>query len=118
MEHPLRLFYLPNEGTEGDQIGPRRAFERALSEGKLGAYQAYSYLVRDKALGDHRRALEDLLNAAREFAPEVIFVQHMNNTYPADSVFFSSSRRSQVSQRLWCGKVTLTDGSSSRWIRH
>lgn len=87
MKHALRLFYLPNEGTEGDQVGPRRAFERALAEGNLSAYQAYSYLVRDKALGDHRLALEELLNTAREFAPDVIFVQHMNDKYPVDQTY-------------------------------
>ncbi|WP_026177533.1 glycosyltransferase family protein [Thiobacillus denitrificans] len=100
MKHSLRLFYLPNEGTEGDQVGPRRAFERALAEGKLGAYQAYSYLVRDKALGGHRRALEDLLNAAREFSPDVIFVQHMNNTYPADPVFFQKLKATPSKPKL------------------
>lgn len=88
MKHALRLLYLPNEGNEGDQIGPRRAFERELKEGRLSAYRAYSYLVRDKALGDHRLALEELLNVVREFAPDVIFVQHMNDTYPADQDFF------------------------------
>lgn len=87
MKHGLRLFYLPNEGTEGDQIGPRHAFERALAEGALSAYQAYSYLVRDKALGDHRLALEELLNAVREFAPDVIFVQHMTDVYRVDRAY-------------------------------
>ncbi len=87
MNHALRLLYLPNEGAEGDQVGPRRAFERALSGGRLGAYQAYSYLVRDKVLGDHRLALEELLNTARAFAPDVIFIQHMNGTYPADRAY-------------------------------
>lgn len=87
MKHALRLLYLPNEGKEGDQVGPRRAFERALSEGQLSAYQAYSYLVRDNALGNHRAALEELLNTAREFAPDVIFVQHMTDTYRVDLNF-------------------------------
>lgn len=87
MNHALRLLYLPNEGAEGDQVGPRRAFERALSGGRLGAYQAYSYLVRDKVLGDHRLALEELLNTARAFAPDVIFIQHMNGTYAADRAY-------------------------------
>lgn len=87
MKLALRLLYLPNEGTEGDQVGPRRAFERFHAEGSLGAYQAYSYLVRGKALGNHRAALEELLNTAREFAPDVIFVQHMTDTYRVDRNF-------------------------------
>lgn len=89
MKHGLRLLYLPNEGSEGDQVGPRRAFERAFSEGNLSAYQAYSYLVRAKALGNHRAALEDLLSAAREFAPDVIFVQHMTDSYRVDLDFLN-----------------------------
>jgi len=87
MKPALRLLYLPNEGTVGDQVGPRRAFERFLAEGRLGAYQAYSYLVRAKALGDHRAALDELLSAAREFAPDVIFVQHMTDAYPVDQAY-------------------------------
>lgn len=83
----LRLLYLPNEGTEGDQIGPRRAFERIHAEGDLSAYQAYSYLVRAKSLGSHRAALAELLNTARGFAPDVIFVQHMTDAYPVDRLF-------------------------------
>lgn len=84
MNRGLRLLYLPNEGTEGDQIGPRRAFERFNEEGTLSAYRAYSYLVRAQALGNHRQALEELLNTAREFSPDVIFVQHMTDGYPVD----------------------------------
>jgi len=87
MKPALRLLYLPNEGAEGDQVGPRRAFERFHAEGRLGAYQAYSFLVRAKALGDHRTALDELLNTAREFAPDVIFVQHMTEAYPVDQAY-------------------------------
>ena len=87
MKKPLRLFYLPNEGVEGDQVGPRLAFEHAAAKGQLGAYQVYSYLVRDKAIGDHARAKQELLDVARAFGPDVIFVQHMNASYPVDDAF-------------------------------
>lgn len=100
MKRALRLFYLPNEGSEGDQIGPRHAFERALAQGKLNAYLAYSYLVRDKALGDHRLALEELLSTAREFAPDVIFVQHMTNAYPVDRAYLQQLKTLPSRPRL------------------
>ena len=100
MKHGLRLLYLPNEGSEGDQVGPRRAFERALSEGNLSAYQAYSYLVRAKALGNHRAALEDLLAAAREFAPDVIFVKHMTDVYPVDRAYLQQLKALPSRPRL------------------
>lgn len=87
MKPALRLLYLPNEGAEGDQIGPRRAFERFHTEGSLNAYQAYSYQVRAKALGAHRAALEELFSTAREFAPDVIFIQHMTDSYPVDRAY-------------------------------
>ena len=87
MKTALRLLYLPNEATEGDQIGPRRAFERFLAEGGLSAYLAYSYRVRAKALESHHAALDELLHTAREFAPDVIFVQHMTDVYPVSQAY-------------------------------
>lgn len=95
-----RLLYLPNEGTEGDQVGPRRAFERFHTEGSLSAYQAYSYLVRARALGAHRAALEELLNTAREFAPDVIFVQHMTDAYPVDRTYLQQLKTLPSRPRL------------------
>ena len=89
MNSTLRLFYLPNEGVEGDQIGPRLAFERALTEGKLAAYQAYSFLARGRILADRARATRELLDAARAFGPNLIFVQHMDDSYPVDQAFIA-----------------------------
>lgn len=83
----MRWFYVPNERNEGDQIGPRRAFERLLELGALSQYQAYSYLVRDRELGNHAAALEDFAQAARNFRPDVIFIQHPTNGYPMDAAF-------------------------------
>ena len=87
MNAALRLLYLPNEGAEGDQVGPRHAFRRFLEEGRLSAYQAYSYLVRARKLENHGMALQELMNTAREFAPDVIFVQHITDAYPVDRAF-------------------------------
>jgi hypothetical protein len=107
MKPALRLLYLPNEGAEGDQIGPRRAFERFLAEGKLGAYQAYSYLVRAKTLGNHRAALDELFNTAREFSPDVVFVQHMSDSYPVDRAYLQKLKALSSHPRLvqWEGDV-------------
>lgn len=45
MTRPLRFFYVPNETKEGDQVGPRKAFETLHAEGVFSAYATYSYLV-------------------------------------------------------------------------
>lgn len=83
----MRWFYLPNEESEGDQIGPRMAFEKLHEEGAFSAYQAYSYLVERKKAAGLREAQETLVEAARAFAPDVIFAQHINHAYPVDRVF-------------------------------
>lgn len=100
MKSALRLFYLPNEGIDGDQIGPRRAFERALAEGRLSAYQAYSYLVRAKEHGNHRASLEELFKTARDFAPDVIFVQHMTDSYPVGRAYLGQLKSLPSRPRL------------------
>jgi hypothetical protein len=84
---PLRFFYLPNETTEGDQVGPRKTFGLLHAEGVFSAYRAYSYLVEDRKAPSHARALEDLLAAVEAFQPDVIFVQHLNGSYPVDTAF-------------------------------
>ena len=83
----MRWFYVPNENTEGDQIGPRMAFEKLLQGGVFSAYTAYSYLVRGKAANCHQDALNEFIESAREFAPDVIFIQHPGNGYPMDRLF-------------------------------
>jgi len=80
----MRWFYVPNEGTEGDQIGPRMAFEKLHREEVFSGYMAYSYLVRQKALNNQQEALSEMLESARSFAPDVIFIQHPGDRYPMD----------------------------------
>lgn len=80
----MRWFYVPNENVEGDQIGPRMAFEKLHQEGVFSAYAAYSYLVRGKAASCHQDALNEFIASARAFAPDVIFIQHPSNGYPMD----------------------------------
>lgn len=84
---PLRFFYVPNEHTEGDQIGPRKAFSRLHQRGVLSAYTAYSYLIERERIGDHTRALQDLHAAIESFQPDVIFFQHLNGSYPVDAAY-------------------------------
>jgi hypothetical protein len=83
----MRWLYVPNENTEGDQIGPRMAFETLHREGIFSAYKAYSYLVRQNVLGNHTEALNELLETAQTFSPDVIFIQHPSNGYPMDGEY-------------------------------
>ena len=83
----MRWLYVPNENIEGDQIGPRMAFEKLHQEGQFSAYTAYSYLVRQKILNSHTDALQELLKTAEDFKPDVIFIQHPNNGYPLDRTY-------------------------------
>lgn len=84
---PLRFFYVPNEGTEGAQVGPRKAFELLRKEGVFSAYTAYSYLVEREAAKSHAEALERLHAAVSDFRPDVIFFQHLNDSYPVDRAY-------------------------------
>lgn len=83
----MRWFYVPNERHDGDQIGPRRAFERLHAIGVFSQYLAYSYLVRQRELGNHAAALDELVQTARVFQPDVIFIQRPTNGYPMDAAF-------------------------------
>lgn len=83
----MRWLYVPNERHEGDQIGPRRAFERLHALGAFSHYQAYSYLVRGRELGQHAAALEEFVQTARDFQPDVIFIQRPTDSYPMDAAF-------------------------------
>ena len=83
----MRWFYLPNERHEGDQVGPRMAFEKLHADGVFSAYRAYSYLVERDRTGGFQEAQDALIEAAREFAPDVIFSQHINHVYPVDRAF-------------------------------
>lgn len=83
----MRFLYLPNETEHGDQIGPHKAFRELHRQGVISALQSYSYLVERRRFSTHQEALEDLLHAAEAFAPDVIFWQHLNKTYPVDRPF-------------------------------
>jgi len=83
----MRWLYVPNENREGDQVGPRMAFEKLHAEGLFSAYKAYSYLVRQQVLNNHQAALDEFLATAVEFAPDLIFIQHPGTEYPMDRAY-------------------------------
>ena len=83
----MRWFYVPNEGKEGDQIGPRMAFEKLHRDGVFSDYLAYSYLVRQIVLRNHQAALNEFLETASDFSPDIIFIQHPGNGYPMDRAY-------------------------------
>ena len=83
----LRFFYLPNELREGDQIGPRKAFRLLHEQGTFSSYTAYSYLVERQRARTQGEALEALYQAAAAFAPDLIYWQHLNRSYPVERTF-------------------------------
>ena len=82
MNRPLRFFYAPNESTEGDQVGPRRAFDQLRAEGVFSGYVAHSYLVERSRSANHGEAVRRMREAIDAFQPDVIFIQHLNGSYP------------------------------------
>ena len=84
---PLRFFYIPNEASAGDQVGPHKAFRLLQEQGVFSALRSYSYLVERHRFQRHEDALADLLRAADAFQPDVIFWQHLNSTYAVDRAF-------------------------------
>ena len=97
---PMRLFYLPNESLEGDQVGPRQAFEQLLDDGRLAAYQAHSYLVERRRHASHEVALVELKAAVTAFAPDVIFWQHVHDGYPLAGEFLAGLKAGSSRPKL------------------
>ena len=96
----MRWLYVPNENAEGDQVGPRMAFEKLYKEGVFSAYSAYSYLVRGKQATGHQVALNEFIENASAFAPDVIFIQHPSNGYPMDKSFLQQLKDIQSKPKL------------------
>lgn len=110
---PLRFLYLPNEVTEGDQVGPHLAFRDLLANGEFAALESYSYLVRRRQFSTHHDALNDLIRFADQFQPDVIFWQHVSESYPLDRSFFERVRRIASSPRI----VWHDPDAYGRWIK-
>ncbi|MFC1833054.1 hypothetical protein ACFL0S_13730 [Thermodesulfobacteriota bacterium] len=79
LQAPMKLFYLPNEETLGDQFGPRRVFNELLKEGLISDLQIFSFLVESKISGADSKTMDEILRLAKEFQPNIIFWQHPTN---------------------------------------
>jgi hypothetical protein len=97
---PLRFFYIPNEGSEGDQIGPRKAFKKLEADGVFSAYQTYSFLVEREKAKNQTEALDALLKAVEGFAPDLVFWQHLNGSYPLDREFLRQMKSGKSKPKL------------------
>lgn len=94
----LRLLHLPNEQIEGDQIGPRMAFELMQARGTLGEYTAYSFLVEAERQGVSAMstALIELVGALR---PHWVLWQHVG-TLPLPGNLLTRMRCAAPEMRL------------------
>lgn len=97
---PLRWLYLPNEATEGDQVGPRKAFRLMHEQGLLAAYQACSYLVAAERLQRPDLVQQDLLAQVRAFEPDVVFLQHPSDRWGVDAAFLPQLKAVPSAPRL------------------
>jgi hypothetical protein len=70
-----RLLYLPDEAHVGDQVGPRRAFEQLVGDGRLGAYEAFSPDLKEAA-SVPSEARARLVELAASFQPTIILWSH------------------------------------------
>lgn len=83
----MKWLYVPNENHTGMQVGPRIAFEKLYADNRLKEYHTYSYLVRQKELGQHAQAQADFLQTVERIQPDVIFIQRTTDRYPMDRDF-------------------------------
>jgi hypothetical protein len=70
-----RLLYLPDEAHLGDQVGPRRAFEALIRDGRLGAYQAFAPAY-EAAVSGSVDASARLFALANSFQPTIVLWTH------------------------------------------
>jgi hypothetical protein len=73
-----RLLYLPDEDRLGGQVGPRRAFEALIRDGRLAAYQAFAPHY-EAAFSGPVDASARLLALANAFQPTIILWSHPSN---------------------------------------
>jgi hypothetical protein len=78
-----RLLYLPDEASVGDQVGPRRAFEALIQDGRLAAYQAFAPHY-EASVSGAVDASARLLALANSFQPTIILWSHPSN-FPVKS---------------------------------
>jgi hypothetical protein len=78
-----RLLYLPDEDRLGVQVGPRRAFEALIRDGRLAAYQAFAPHY-ESAVSGPVDASARLFALANSFQPTIILWSHPSN-FPVKS---------------------------------
>lgn len=85
MKSSPRVLYLPNEAgfrEENLQVGGRAAFDKMLSDGRIGYLHIYSFLAEYEARQRNKqRSHSALLEVVRSFQPDILFWQHPNG-YP------------------------------------
>ena len=69
------LLYLPDEDRLGVQVGPRRAFEALIRDGRLAAYQAFAPEY-EAAVSGAVDASARLLALANSFQPTIVLWSH------------------------------------------
>ena len=80
----LRLMYWPNEPAhlypEFTQAGGRAAFQALADDGTIAALAVYSYQVERATFPDAATFERAALDAIRDFAPDILFAQHLFGT--------------------------------------
>ena len=98
MKRPVSLLFLPNERTEGDQIGPREAFSELAREGELSRYDTFSYLIEAQRHGAPA-GLEILRDLVARTRPDVLLWQHVS-TFPVTAPFLVALRAASPGTHL------------------
>lgn len=75
-----RILYVPNELGEFRQIGFRRPLADLLNAGLVEAVSVFSLLWRVQNGGDSEEHRQALVRRVEEFKPDVVIMQHLDNT--------------------------------------
>jgi hypothetical protein len=93
-----RLLYLPDEASVGDQVGPRRAFEALIQDGRLAAYQAFAPDY-EAAVSGPLDASARLLALANSFQPTIVLWSAPSN-FPVKSELVARLRSLESSPTI------------------
>lgn len=105
----MKLFYIPNEAVEGDQLGPRATFQDMVRRGELSGFAAYPLNLRMKQLGaEEARRL--LLEQIRGEQPQLILLSKAAGSSSVRGMV--SSWREAVPRAL----VAYYDGDPYGWF--
>jgi len=76
------------------------AFETFRQEGIFSDYLVYSYLKQGEKHADHLAALKELFETTRDYKPDIIFIQNMDDRYPVDRHFLQSLKSISSAPKL------------------